>query len=142
MHPDKFYSYPPTFKEFINYILCQSEIGTKMNEHWIPVNNLCTPCQVNFDLILKVETLNEDQNYLINQAKIQNIVKPTWKHQSRNETSDVLKDKYFSQLEPEQVSLLINMFKFDLELFGYSAKDYEKYFRGSELSRSKLTLIY
>lgn len=55
--------------------------------------------------------MQEDQNYLINQAKIQNIVKPTWKNSSRNETSDVLKDKYFSQLEPEQVSLLLNMFK-------------------------------
>ncbi|XP_074100953.1 uncharacterized protein LOC141528667 isoform X3 [Cotesia typhae] len=93
----------------------------------------------NYRYVERHRKYEEDQNYLINQAKIQNIVKPTWKHQSRNETSDVLKDKYFSQLEPEQVSLLINMFKFDLELFGYSAKDYEKYFRGSELSRSKLT---
>ncbi|KAH0533741.1 hypothetical protein KQX54_000138, partial [Cotesia glomerata] len=81
----------------------------------------------------------EDQNYLINQAKIQNIVKPTWKNPSRNETTNVLKDEYFSQLEPEQVSLLMNMFKFDLELFGYSAKDYEKYSTGSEFSLSNLT---
>ncbi|XP_057328516.1 carbohydrate sulfotransferase 11-like [Microplitis mediator] len=120
-------SYPPTFEEFVRYILCQWEFGGEINEHWTSIHKLCTPCLVDFDLILKVETLKEDQDYLINLANIQNIIGATWKNSSKNQTTETVTRKYFSQLTKVHFSRLIEMFKLDFELFGYSEKKYKTY---------------
>lgn len=51
-------SYPPHFEEFIRFIICQWRAGQQLDEHWAPITKFCTPCQVNFDIIIKFETLN------------------------------------------------------------------------------------
>ncbi|XP_034947670.1 carbohydrate sulfotransferase 11-like isoform X2 [Chelonus insularis] len=50
-------SLPPTFEEFIRYIICESKSHNRLNEHWEPMTPFCTPCLANFDLIMKFETL-------------------------------------------------------------------------------------
>nr|XP_053647240.1 carbohydrate sulfotransferase 14-like [Cherax quadricarinatus] len=55
----------PTFRQFVQYILEQHEAHHVLNEHWIPASQFCTPCLVNYTVLAKVETLDEDTNYII-----------------------------------------------------------------------------
>ncbi|KAM9848298.1 carbohydrate sulfotransferase 14 [Aulostomus maculatus] len=47
-----------TFAEFVRYLL--DEDVERMNEHWMPVYNLCQPCAVSYDFIGSYEYLESD----------------------------------------------------------------------------------
>ncbi len=36
----------PTFSQFVQYILKETEKGDELDMHWIPVYTFCKPCQV------------------------------------------------------------------------------------------------
>ena len=44
----------PTFAQFVAYIVDQHKEGEQLNEHWVPMNEFCSPCQFSFDVIAKV----------------------------------------------------------------------------------------
>ena len=48
----------PTFEEFLNYILETPSFS--FSSHWEPFWKQCHPCQVNYDVIGKLETAEED----------------------------------------------------------------------------------
>ncbi|KAK0085971.1 hypothetical protein PV325_004167 [Microctonus aethiopoides] len=114
----------PTFKEFINYVICQWKAGRQLDEHWRPIIESCTPCLIDFDIIIKFETMQEDQEYLIKLAKLEGIIEPTWLNQAKSsQTEDVIKD-YYSQLSRNQIQELAVLYKYDLEIFGYYMDEY------------------
>ncbi|XP_075047847.1 carbohydrate sulfotransferase 14-like [Mixophyes fleayi] len=49
-----------TFSEFLQYLL--DEDVERMNEHWMPIYNLCQPCAVPYDFIGSYERLWDDAN--------------------------------------------------------------------------------
>lgn len=58
-----------------------------------------------------LNTLQDDQNYLIRQAGVGHIIKPEWKNPTRGvQTKDVIKN-YYSQLSKSQVLELYKMFR-------------------------------
>ena len=116
----------PSFAEFVYYILDQATTmpPQKIDEHWVPMTKFCTPCFFHYDVIAKFETLNDDQNYLINLAKLEHIIKPQWKNPGKGaQTSEIVK-KYFSELTDEQIKGLYNYYKYDFLLFDYNLDDY------------------
>ncbi|KAM9293910.1 carbohydrate sulfotransferase 14 [Gastrophryne carolinensis] len=52
-----------TFSEFLLYLL--DEDVEKMNEHWMPIYNLCQPCAMPYDFIGSYEHLQEDANTVL-----------------------------------------------------------------------------
>ncbi|XP_026880237.2 carbohydrate sulfotransferase 14 [Electrophorus electricus] len=52
-----------TFTEFVRYLL--DEDPERMNEHWMPVYNLCQPCAMEFDFIGSYERLENDAAYVL-----------------------------------------------------------------------------
>lgn len=56
-----------TFSEFLRYLL--DEEVERMNEHWMPIYNLCQPCAVRYDFIGSYERLNEDANYVLERVR-------------------------------------------------------------------------
>lgn len=56
-----------TFSEFLRYLL--DEEVERMNEHWMPIYNLCQPCVVRYDFIGSYERLNQDANYVLEQVQ-------------------------------------------------------------------------
>ena len=55
------YRQAPTFPEFIDYVL-NTEVES-YNEHWVPYYLLCTPCHLNYTIIAKTETIEDDSRY-------------------------------------------------------------------------------
>lgn len=56
-----------TFGEFVRYLL--DEDSKRMNEHWMPMYNLCQPCAVSYDFIGSYEYLERDAEYVLQQIK-------------------------------------------------------------------------
>ncbi|XP_050093110.1 carbohydrate sulfotransferase 11 [Anopheles aquasalis] len=117
----------PTFAEFVDYLL--NEIKHPHDEidmHWVPMTKFCTPCFFHYDVIAKFETLEEDQNYLISIARLDSVIKPQWKNAGKGAHTNEVVLKFFSELTGAQVRGLYDFYRYDFELFGYSAKEYFK----------------
>ncbi|NWR83202.1 CHSTE sulfotransferase, partial [Furnarius figulus] len=52
-----------TFAEFLRYLL--DEDVERMNEHWMPIYNLCQPCAVRYDFIGSYERLRDDAEHVL-----------------------------------------------------------------------------
>ncbi|KAK4311224.1 hypothetical protein Pmani_017258, partial [Petrolisthes manimaculis] len=114
----------PSFPQFVQYLVDQHRQGVKLDEHWTPVNTFCTPCLVPYDVYAKVETLEEDGNYIIFTAGINDVIKPKRINRSQDQPTDQVADKFLCQLTKTQMEGLLQLYKYDIELFQY---DVEKY---------------
>ncbi|CAH1394088.1 unnamed protein product [Nezara viridula] len=114
----------PTLPEFVNYLVDIKKKGLPMDMHWAPITEFCTPCQIHFDIIIKFETLMEDQKYLIQVAGLKGKIKPEWKNPSKGRVTTDVVNNYYSQLTVKQILQLYYLYRYDFELFEYSISDY------------------
>lgn len=113
----------PTYPEFVEWFIDFVKSGQPLDMHWTPIVEFCTPCMFNIKVIAHTETLEEDQDYIIKQAGLQDIIKPQWKNAGRGSTTDEI-SKYYSQLTRSQILHLYHIYRFDFELFDYSLNEY------------------
>ncbi|XP_045501939.1 carbohydrate sulfotransferase 11 isoform X1 [Colias croceus] len=113
----------PVFEEFVSYILDEAKARRVLDMHWTPYTNFCTPCKFNFDIILKFETLDEDQRFLIQMARLQDIIKPEWRNSGKGGTLNNINHLY-SRLKKSQLDGLYNLYKNDFQLFNYTVDSY------------------
>jgi len=123
----------PTFSEFVDYVIDTTHAFTTKKEWddkvvcWGPFWVQCSPCINDFQVILKLETMHEDEQFLAhiaNLKEIQNVYE--WRN-SKKKTSSVVVPEYFTTLTKSQVQRLYECYKLDFELFDYDIKDYLKY---------------
>ncbi|ROL44185.1 Carbohydrate sulfotransferase 12 [Anabarilius grahami] len=63
-----------SFTQFIQYLLDpQTEKEKPFNEHWQHVYRLCHPCQIDYDFVGKLESLDEDTEHLLKILGLENI---------------------------------------------------------------------
>ncbi|XP_008477923.2 carbohydrate sulfotransferase 11-like [Diaphorina citri] len=101
-----------TFEEFVLYLLDtfrSNETGLDM--HWAPVVQFCTPCLINFNVILKFETLQEDQRYLIELTGLSHLIKPEWINEGKGGSTNQMIGKFYSELSADQLYQLYNVYK-------------------------------
>ena len=85
----------------------------------------CLYCDINFDIIGKLEDFDEDVTYI---AKMQNLTQHlrvlNHVQNSNSKKGDGSREekmkKYMSQLTPELVRDLYELYKIDFEMFGYN----------------------
>ena len=121
----------PTFEEFARYLI---DINMRFfaDEHWAPYYIYCTPCLVNYDIIIHFETLEHDVQLLVKllnsrqqseNGNHQLMKGLEWKHKSsssgRRQSSDDIRRSYFSQLDKTTIRQLYEKYRLDFELFGY-----------------------
>lgn len=114
----------PTFPEFVEFLLFEAGHDSDLDMHWTPITNFCTPCQVRFDVILKFETLDEDQRYLIEKAGLTGVIKAEHRNMGKGKNTQELLTSYYAQLTKSQVKGLYQIFKHDFEIFDYSPNEY------------------
>ncbi|KAJ8389669.1 hypothetical protein AAFF_G00115450 [Aldrovandia affinis] len=112
----------PSFSNFIQYLLDhETEKEMPFNEHWRQVYRLCHPCQINYDFIGKLETLDEDAEHLLRVLRVDNIVQfpPSY----RNKTASSWEQDWFANIPYESRKKLYKLYEADFKLFGYSKPD-------------------
>ncbi|KAG7189339.1 hypothetical protein KM043_016992 [Ampulex compressa] len=109
-----------TFREFVEFVTDDSENKIR-NEHWRPVNELCHPCTVNYNLVSKYESLVEDATEVLERMGVDSINFPA-RPTNSEPTSNKL-EKYYSTLSYKQLRKLVDLYRLDLRLFDYSLED-------------------
>ncbi|XP_028407469.1 carbohydrate sulfotransferase 14-like isoform X2 [Dendronephthya gigantea] len=113
-----------TFHEYIGYLT--DEMPLDLNEHFMRFNVLCSPCDVHYDFISLIDNLQRDLNYL---AKQINLNRETHFIQQKSSIPQMTTKKstasYFKSLPKIIFHKLINLYKLDHELFGFSLPTYE-----------------
>jgi dermatan 4-sulfotransferase 1 len=112
-----------SFTDYVRYLIDNPPWA--VNEHWVPYEDLCRPCEVKYDFIGSIENLNRDVTHAMKQIHA-NETKYHVMHTSgsltktKRETANFLKElsrNYFDQL--------LAAFKTDHELFGYPLPEYD-----------------
>lgn len=114
----------PTFKEFVSYLI-DTDLTLYADDHWIPYYLFCTPCLIDYDVIIQFETLQQDVQLLLNLLG-EKSGGPQWKHSKtagRRSKSELIKS-YYNQLDSQTILKLYDKYKIDFELFGYSIDGY------------------
>ena len=114
----------PTFTEFVRYILDQVDLGNTLDMHWTPVNDFCTPCQVNLNHIIKFETFDRDTMHILKHSRLTEYLPPAEKTLKKNvskgkQNSSSLVETYLDELPPDLRKNLYDLYRIDFDLFGY-----------------------
>ncbi|XP_062846469.1 carbohydrate sulfotransferase 12 [Trichomycterus rosablanca] len=108
----------PTFSNFIQYLLDpNTEKEMPFNEHWRQMHRLCHPCQINYDFVGKLETLDEDAEHLLRILRVDNIVEFPPSHHNRTVSS--WEQDWFASIPFESRKQLYQLYEPDFRLFGY-----------------------
>ena len=132
-----------TFPEFVDHVVKGCKYRA-CNEHWEPQYMHCNYCDIRYDMIGRVENLENDLGYIavvknfssdldslrddlhVHPSGIKRFEKPTESFMKKNgEKEKINKTKrYFMQLNNNQVNAIYRMYKIDFEMFGYSTEPY------------------
>ena len=97
----------------------------KMNQHWRPYNALCAFCSYNYSVISKSETFAEDESHVRNilgyQDQKQKKLGVTAGDKIKNLTRQC-----FQEISDQDRKDLLDLYKYDFSMFGYSPDDYMK----------------
>ncbi|XP_071507041.1 carbohydrate sulfotransferase 11-like [Diadema antillarum] len=112
--------YDLKFSEFVQYLTDNDD--AIVNPHWMPIDTMCRPCDIEYDIVGKFETLNADAEYILQMAHVDPKVKYPQqgaKRTTNSSSADVLQS-YYSDISPIQIFKLHEIFRRDFELFDYS----------------------
>ena len=112
-----------SFIEYVRHLI--DTPPWEVNEHWMPYEDLCRPCNVNYDFIGSVDTLERDVTHVMrqiyaNETKYRVVYTGDVLTKTKQTTVRFLKglsQKYFDQL--------LAIHKTDFELFGYPVPQYK-----------------
>ncbi|XP_041840066.1 carbohydrate sulfotransferase 12-like isoform X2 [Melanotaenia boesemani] len=112
----------PTFQQFITYLLDpETEKESIFNEHWRQVYRLCHPCQVKYNFIGRLETLETDAEQLLKDLKVDHLLR--FPSGARNRTATSWEKDWFAQIPITKRRELYKLYQPDFELFGYPKPD-------------------
>jgi len=117
-----------SFVEFVRFLTDRGlDDSRRFNAHWAPVSDLCRPCLVHFDYVIKLKEFDTEAFQLWKALYgDEPSVLPTMIHrnaQAVRTTYDVT-GRYLRQLTRRQVRRLVRLYADDFRLFDYSSDIY------------------
>ena len=106
------------FSEFARFVT-EAESGD-MNEHWLPLETLCQPCGVDYDLILHHETMERDAQELLEIAGLTSRV-PKFPYDKWDSVEMTYVHRLYQDLSPALVGSLVKRYRADFGMFSYSS---------------------
>ena len=113
--------YGVTFAEFISWLV-DIENVLALDPHFRPIHMLSKPCVLKYDFLGRFETLHEDIDYVLQKMFKLNTTDNLSFHRMSKETNNSVIGQYYNNIPSSDVKKLIEMYKLDFELFGYSLK--------------------
>ncbi|XP_075049069.1 carbohydrate sulfotransferase 9-like [Mixophyes fleayi] len=109
-----------TFQEFARYIVLENPQSA--DTHWKPMNLLCNPCKIHYDIIGKLETIKQDADFVLKSIGApKNLSYPSIKHYSNEaRTNDQISRHYLETLPPSLFRQLVKVYSVDFTMFEYN----------------------
>lgn len=142
----------PTFEEFLQFVSATIPLNMtaalrkqrRINNHWKPVFLNCAPCSEPYEVILKMETFDEDVGYILHRLGLATTFKSSRQHHQKQQSAvlsirnsvegpqsaesmsqEESAVETFHSLDPDLVERVYQIYEPDFRLFGY---DPHKYF--------------
>ena len=111
------------FEEFVKYLLDLKGTSESYNTHWREYYKLCHPCMVQYDMIGKYETLEQDVDYVLKILGVDDLIKfPPKPRVKGPSTRDLLAQSY-KNVTSFEIHKLWEMYAVDFAMFGYKYPD-------------------
>jgi len=108
----------PTFEDFVNFLIERpADIGYR-DSHWDTFQSKCAPCRYKYDVIIKVETLEEDMRFLRSKLGVRYPYSQVFLGEGRNKTHHEV--QLYREIPLHLVEQLHDRYRADFEIFGYS----------------------
>jgi hypothetical protein len=112
-----------TFREFVQYL----NIYGERNQHFRVYQDMCHPCLINYDYVVKLETQGNDADYLINEKLSGYGSHRTLnQHSTRGGAADYFSGwkslPEFDNVTAEGVEELVGVYEQDIHMFGYAVQ--------------------
>lgn len=116
-----------SFQEFVNFIIAKPP--NTLDIHWKPMFLLCDPCNIDYDILGKYETVGIDSEHVLKVIGApESLHYPNLKrYGSEKRTNGDITLEYLRQLNSEQIEKITKLYQMDFFLFNYTMK-YEDYF--------------
>ncbi|XP_047488229.1 carbohydrate sulfotransferase 11-like [Penaeus chinensis] len=130
----------PSFRQFLLFIreememFWQSQGQHEVNNHWKPFWWYCAPCHFEYNAVAHMESLSEDQEYILRETKLSGKINNTRTHSSKNDNFTSTHEAakwYFGQIPRSLLEEVIRLYQPDFDIFGYSP-DYHLAFTTEE----------
>ena len=114
----------PTFSEFVDYLL-RTPVD-QFNDHWVPYYLHCHLCEIEYDVIGKMETFKDDSDFITEESGLAsyNITLPWANKKSSIKSKENSSLDYFKQLSKSQIEGLHQLYLPDFEMFDYDVTPY------------------
>ncbi|XP_063610024.1 uncharacterized protein LOC134783946 isoform X2 [Penaeus indicus] len=106
-----------SFEDFLRHILWCRDHGI-LDHHWAPQSCLCNVCKKQYDFILHTESVTQESKHALAAAGIT----PNLYINTQHSTKSVIKDSgasYFDRVNNDTLWEILQLYKNDLDLFGY-----------------------
>ncbi|XP_075888549.1 carbohydrate sulfotransferase 12-like [Nelusetta ayraudi] len=111
----------PTFYQFIQFLI-DTKTERPFDGHWRQMHRLCHPCQIQYDFVGHLETLDEDTKHLLRLLRVDNVVEFP-KAGNRNVSKSSWVSDWFKGIPVDELRKLYKLFEPDFRLFGYPRPD-------------------
>lgn len=117
----------PTFVEFLEYVVKKRTF----DEHWRPFTAECAPCEMNYQIILKMESIAEEQLFLTTKLNLLHhlftLITTGWLMHNTNPNGRTEHDhaqQYYKEVPKQLLQQVYMVYEEDFRLFDYSPKEY------------------
>lgn len=108
------------FEEFVKYLIDEKNDLQYMNEHWMPMYQLCQPCFVNYDFIGSFENLDLDISVLLKKIHASKTVTfPRKQAYYRMSLKSRQVARFYMNFTADEYNSLAQRYKRDFKCFNY-----------------------
>ena len=93
-------------------------------QHWAQYSTLCHPCHIDYDYIVKFETLRQDAAYVLSKlGPHRECLEEKYPELfSFEQHSSSLFNEYYAKLPSDQIKRIKKIYSVDFKMFGYNSK--------------------
>ena len=122
-----------SFEDFLSLVSSQDPLIQQSffynDQHWLPMSQVCQPCSVRYDYIVRLETAEEESGPILRLFHINDTLPHKNNGQRTEDTSgdslgigqSILRE--YVNVSPEIMRNVYERYKLDFELYGYSYDD-------------------
>eukprot|EP00057_Strongylocentrotus_purpuratus_P034636 XP_796013.2 PREDICTED: carbohydrate sulfotransferase 11 [Strongylocentrotus purpuratus] len=108
-----------TWAEFTDYLVDPAE-RPQFDEHWKESYKLCSPCKIKYDFIGKLENIEKEANYVLQNSNFTlNLTYPSSTNSHPTNSASLNISNFFDSFSKEKVQALWDMYRIDYALFDY-----------------------